>query len=88
MDTEAPQYARSPGINLAATRRRLYSGIGLGAASAIGCVIAALLELVIAMILFGLAIPVLGWQTWREYHRLRYLKRHTPQEWGDIRSTN
>lgn len=61
-----------------ATRHRLYSGAGIATASVIGCTGAVVLELTLAMVLFGLAIPILVYQIRREYYRLQYLERRTP----------
>lgn len=86
MDTGALHYIHLRETYIKATRHRLYSGVGIGTASIIGCIVAVFLELMFAMILFGLVIPILAYQVWREYHRLRYLKRRISRKQVNVRS--
>ncbi|WP_122089434.1 hypothetical protein [Halalkalicoccus subterraneus] len=64
------------------TRRRLYAGAGLCVGSVLGTAGAALLDLPVALALFGGAVPVLGLQTYREYRLFERLQRR-PDRVGD-----
>ncbi|ADJ16259.1 hypothetical protein [Halalkalicoccus jeotgali] len=59
------------------TRRRLYVGAGLCAGSALGTAGAALLDVPVAVALFGGAVPLLGLQAYREHRLLDRLQRRS-----------
>ncbi|MDL5361983.1 hypothetical protein [Halalkalicoccus sp. NIPERK01] len=62
---------------VAAARRRLYAGAGLCAGSVLGTAGAALLDVPVAVALFGGAVPLLGVQAYREYRLLDRLRRRS-----------
>lgn len=61
------------------SRRELRIGAGLCLASALGYVCSSAIGSTTAMLLFGAAVPVLGYQVWREHRLLRWLRRQHPE---------
>ena len=60
------------------SRRGLRTGAGLCLGSTLGCAYSSAIGSTAAMVLFGAAVPVLGYQIWREYRLLRRLRRQQP----------
>jgi hypothetical protein len=60
------------------SRRGLRVGAGLCLGSTLGCAYSSTIGSTPAMVLFGPAVPVLGYQVWREYRLLRRLRRQQP----------
>lgn len=60
------------------SRRGLRVGTGLCLGSTLGCAYSSTIGSTVATVLFGAAVPVLGYQVWREYRLLRRLRRQRP----------